>query len=170
MNFLEKRDLYDNKRILTGEQVYKGELIPENRKVLVVLVFIQSSNGEFLIQKRSKQKGGIYASTGGHPKSGESSIQGMITEIKEEIGLDFLEHELNLFYSDCDDEVFFDLYYAKKDIDISHLVLQKEEVESIHWFSTKKILNLISNSEFHKAHAEAFRKVLNFLENSKRIS
>ena len=49
------------------------------------MVFIQNSEGKFLIQKRSKIKNGKYATTDGHPKSGEDSIQGIISEVKEEI-------------------------------------------------------------------------------------
>lgn len=100
---MEKRDLYDINRHLTGETILKDEKIPKDRYILVVLVFIQNSKGEFLIQKRSIQKDGKYASTGGHPKTSENSIQGMITEIKEEIGLDVIPEELQLFYSDRDD-------------------------------------------------------------------
>ena len=72
---MEKRDLYDSERNLTGETVLKGEERPEGRYIIVVLVFIQNSEGKFLIQKRSERKNGKYATTGGHPKSGESSIQ-----------------------------------------------------------------------------------------------
>ena len=90
MNILEKRDLYDCNRTLTGETIYKGEKIPKNRYILVVLCFIQNSKGEFLIQKRSMIKNGKYGATGGHPKSGESSLEGMLTEINEEIGLSIL--------------------------------------------------------------------------------
>ena len=38
------------------------------------------------MQKRVPEKGGDWGVTGGHPKSGETPIQGMITEIKEELG------------------------------------------------------------------------------------
>ena len=84
---MEKRDLYNEKRELTGETIYKGEKIPDGKYIVVVLVFIQNSEGQFLIQKRSKRKNGKFASTGGHPKSGEDSIQGIITEIS---GSDFI--------------------------------------------------------------------------------
>ena len=33
------------------------------------------------IQKRSKQKNGLLAATGGHAKSGETSIQAIQTEV-----------------------------------------------------------------------------------------
>ena len=60
---MEKRDLYDENRQLTGETIYKGEAIPEGRYIIVVLVFIQNSKGEFLIQKRSEIKNGKYANS-----------------------------------------------------------------------------------------------------------
>ena len=82
---MEKRDLYDANRNLTGETIFKGEKIPDGRYIVVVLVFIQNSDVKFLIQKRSKIKNGKFATTGGHPKSGESSIQGIITEVQAEV-------------------------------------------------------------------------------------
>ena len=39
---MEKRDLYDSERNITGETILKGEKIPPNRYIIVVLVFIQN--------------------------------------------------------------------------------------------------------------------------------
>lgn len=163
---MEKRDLYDENKNLIGETICKGEKTPIGKYILVVLVFIQNSNGDFLIQKRSAQKDGKFASTGGHPKSGETSIEGMLTEIKEEIGLDVKKEELKLIFSGKADvhRVFFDIYYLKKDLDIKNLVLQKEEVDYVEWCSVDKITDLIENNLFLENHAEEFFRVLNFLE------
>ena len=49
---MEKRDLFDINRNLTGETICKGEKIPEGKYIAVVLCFIQNSNGQFLIQKK----------------------------------------------------------------------------------------------------------------------
>ena len=65
---MEKRDLYDFNRNLTGETIFKGEKIPKDKYILVVLSFIENSSGKFLIQKRSIQKKGKFASTGRSPK------------------------------------------------------------------------------------------------------
>lgn len=162
---MEKRDLYDADRNLTGETIFKGEPIPDGRYIVVVLVYIQNSKGQFLIQKRSLKKNGKYASTGGHAKSGETGLQGMITEIKEEIGLDVKPEELKLIYTGREDkeQVFFDLFFLKKDIDIKNLTLQKEEVDSVEWLSIDEIDALIKNDLFFANHADEFYRTLNML-------
>lgn len=165
---MEKRDLYDINRNLTGETIYKGDSIPDGKFILVVLSFIQNSKGEFLIQKRSVQKGGKYASTGGHAKTGETSIQAMMTEINEELSLNANEDELHLVYSGREDEdkIFFDLYYMKKDFSTNSLILQKEEVESVKWMTVDEIKQLISTNEFLDSNVDEFYKILDYLNNN----
>ena len=76
---MEKRDLYDENKKLTGKTIFKDEETPENYYILVVVLLLQNDKDEFLIQKRSPEKGGEWAFTGGHPKAGESSLEGMYT-------------------------------------------------------------------------------------------
>lgn len=162
---MEKRDLYDVNRNLTGETIFKGETIPANRYIIVVQAIIQNSKGEFLIQKRSSQKGGKYGSPSGHAKSGENSIQAVISEIHEEIGLNVDKNELELIHSDIATfkQVFFDVYYLKKDIDITKLVLQEEEVHLVEWTSLDRIKQLFNDGLFLEHHAkEIFRMIYSF--------
>ena len=162
----EKRDLYDINRNLTGETIFKGDPIPKGKYIVVVLVFMQNSKGEFLIQKRSLRKNGLYASTGGHPKLGESSIQGMCTEIKEELGLTVDEKDLELIYSGRQDEaqVFFDIYYMKKDFDIKDITVSKDEVELVEWDSIDRIKKLIDDGLFFPNHAEEVFRMLDIFK------
>ena len=121
-----------------------------------------------MIQKRSVQKGGKYASTGGHAKTGETSIQAMMTEINEELSLNANEDELHLVYSGREDEdkIFFDLYYMKKDFSTNSLILQKEEVESVKWMTVNEIKQLISTNEFFDSNVDEFYKILDYLNNN----
>lgn len=165
---MERRDLYDENRNLTGETILKREETPKGRYIVVVLVFIQNSKGEFLIQKRSKIKNGKYATTGGHPKTGESSIQGILTEVKEEIGLELNPKDLQLYFSGKSEEerVFWDDYYIKMDIeDITKLKLQKEEVDSIEWLSKNDIVKLMKQNKFFENQYEEFENLLEWLNN-----
>ena len=162
---MEKRDLYDKDRNLTGEFIFKGEPVPKGKYIIVLLAMIQNSKGEFLIQKRSKQKGSKFAATGGHVKSGQTSIEGMIDEIQEEIGLTVKPEELELLYTarEDDQDVFFDLYYMKKDFEISNLKLQEEEVELAQWKTIEEIDELIKNDMFFKNHAEEVYRTIDIL-------
>ena len=74
---MEKRDLYNENKELTGKTIYKNEEIPEGYFILMVVAFIENNEGLFLIQKRSAIKGGECAFTGRHPKSGENSKEGL---------------------------------------------------------------------------------------------
>ena len=51
---MEYRDLYDENRNLTGERIEKCEPVPLGRYYVTVMVFIENSNGEMLLQKRSQ--------------------------------------------------------------------------------------------------------------------
>lgn len=155
---MEKRDLYNKYKENTEFTILKEQETPENYYTLVVTVLIQNSKNEILIQKRSKQKGGEYGLTSGHPKSGENSLTGIITEIKEELGVEAQPKELQLLYSSRDDNnrCFYDLYYLKKDYKKEKMLLQKEEVEKVYWFPEKKVKELCTRGEFKESHIEAF--------------
>lgn len=163
---MEKRDLYNKNKEKTNEIMTVGEEIPENRYILVELVLIQNKKGEILVQKRSKKKGGKYGLTAGHAKTGETSLQGIISEIKEELGLDIQPNELELIYSERNDEdkMFYDLYYLQKDCENSMMKLQTEEVDSVIWCSKEEVINLCSNGDFKTAHIEAFEIIMKKLE------
>lgn len=167
---MEKRDLYDKNRNLTGETILKGEQIPKDRYIVVVLVFIQNSEGKFLIQKRSEAKNGKYATTGGHPKTGETSIEGILTEVEEEIGVKMNPKDLKLYFSGRseDERVFWDDYYIKMDIqNLNDLKLQEAEVDSVEWLSENEIVNLMKQDKFFKNHYEEFEILIKWLNSDK---
>ena len=163
---MEKRDLYDKDRNLTNEIIYPNMPIPENRYLLVVLIFIQNSEGKFLIQKRSKVKNGLYATTGGHPKSGEDSITGIITEVNEELGITLNKEDIKLYYSERFDEerIFCDNYYIKLDVDLKKIKLQEEEVESVTWLTKEEIIEMHENGMFFLKHFNEFELLLEKLD------
>lgn len=166
---MEKRDLYNRKRKKTKEVIKVTEEIPKDKYILVELVLIQNSKGQILVQKRSKQKGGKYGLTSGHAKSGENSIQGIITEIKEELGIQVKPQELQLIHSEKIDKnkCFYDLYYLQKDYNISEMNLQKEEVEYVKWCSKEEVAKMCSKDTFKKEHIEAYEIIMNKIKEKK---
>ncbi len=162
---IERRDLYDQKRRKTGEIILVGSKTPPNRYYVTVIVWIQNTKGEFLIQKRAEKKGGKWATTGGHPKAGESSLTGMVAEIKEELGLAIAPSKLEKFKTIPTDDDFVDLYYCQLDCDIEQLSLQKEEVSQVKWARIAEIKKLIKTGVFSASHAKFFEMCLQYLNN-----
>lgn len=163
---MEKRDLYNKNKEKTNEVILATEEVPENRYILVELVLIQDTQGRILVQKRSKEKGGEFGLTSGHAKSGESPLQGIITEIKEELGIDVEPHELRLMHSERSDEKrrFYDLFYLQKDYNILDMELQKEEVEEVMWLFKKEVETLCSKKDFKSEHIDAYEMIMQKLK------
>lgn len=160
---MELRDLYDENKKLTGEKIYKGQDVPKGCYYITVVVFIQNSKNEFLLQKRVKKKDGKWATTGGHPVSGETSRQGIITEIKEELDIDILEENIKLFKTIKTEDDFVDIYYLKEDIDINKIRIQKEEVSAVKWATINDIEKMIEEGEFSESHREFFEDCIKYL-------
>lgn len=160
---MELRDLYDENKKLTGEKIYKGQDVPKGCYYITVVVFIQNSKNEFLLQKRVKKKDGKWATTGGHPVSGETSRQGIITEIKEELGIDILEKNIKLFKTIKTEDDFVDIYYLKEDIDINKVRIQKEEVSAVKWATINDIEKMIEEGDFSESHRDFFEDCIKYL-------
>ena len=159
---MEYRDLYDENKVLTGETIKKGDPIPAGRYYITVAVWIQNSKDEFLLQVNKKFN--KWSTTGGHPKTGESSLEGMVIEIKEELGVDVNKEDLVLFETIKTEDDFVDLYYLKKDIDLENIEKQEEEVDSVKWFTINDIQGLIKNGDLLLPHIEFFNKCLEYLK------
>ena len=161
---MELRDLYDENGILTGQTYHKGERIPNGFYPMVVMVVIRNSAGKFLMQKRVERKGGDWGVTGGHPKSGESPIEGIITEVKEELGLDFSHENFIEYDSGCDGKDCYKMYFVQKDISIKDITIQEEELSEVRWFSMNELKQMVEREELNEDQIACFQKVCDYLE------
>lgn len=159
--FDENRNIVDEKIERKSNHVYT---LPRNRFYMVVLIFIQNDKGEFLMQKTSKSRSSVIATTGGHVTYGDTSLETVVKECEEELGLSInvnnIEHVCSDIYNDC----ILDTYYTKMNIDIKDLVLQKEEVESVNWYTKDQIIDLINKGEFREGNIKGFYKVLEHIK------
>ena len=161
----ELRDLYDINSNKTNKTYRKGDLIPEGYYPMVVMVVIRNSNGEFLMQKRVESKGGDWGVTGGHPKSGETPIEGIITEVKEELGLDFSKENFIEYDSGCDGKDCYKMYFVTKDININDITIQQEELSEVRWFTMDELKGMVNSGELNEDQIACFNKVCNYLNN-----
>ena len=165
----ELRDLYDELGNKTDKTYHKGDAIPAGYYPMVVMVVIRNSKGEFLMQKRVPRKGGDWGVTGGHPKSGESPIEGIITEVKEELGLDFSSEKFIEYDSGCDGKDCFKMYFVNKDIDLKDITIQEDELTEVRWFSMDELKEMVDKKVLNEDQISCFTKVCNYLKKTKEV-
>lgn len=165
---MELFDLYDRDRVPLGKTVERGKDIPEGCYHIVVHVCIFNSQGKMLIQQRQPFKKGWSGmwdvSLGGSGTAGENSAEAAHRETLEEIGLDISFKELRPVLTVHFDHGFDDIYTVNKDVDISALKLQYEEVQAVKWATEEEIISMIRRGSFIPYH-EALISLLFFMRN-----
>lgn len=164
---MELLDVYDNDLKLTGKVIKRGdnkEVLGKDEHIAISVIFLQNEKGEFLLQRTSKEKFSKVASTGGHVQHGETPYTAIIREVGEEIGLDISKDNVQYIGYLLYDMPIRHIYYLKKDIDISKLKLQKEEVEKVMYLSVDEIMKYIDNGEMQTSHANLFKELLKHIK------
>ena len=116
------------------------------------------------MQKRVPAKGGDWGVTGGHPKSGETPLEGMLTEIKEEIGVDVNASDLHVFSEGCDGVDCYKMYYLQTDYDLNDFVIQEEELSEVKWFSMQELQDMVEQKILNPNQIACFKKCVKYLE------
>ena len=159
---MEYLQVFDEKKNPLMEKVSRDEKynLPKGKQFMIVLIFIENEKGEFLLQRTSKSRHSCIATTGGHVTYGDTAIETVIKECKEELGITISEKDFKyidtILYKNC----FLETFYTKMELDPSKLTLQEEEVESIAWYTKEEIANFIATNEFREGNIKPYEKVL----------
>jgi len=140
-------DIFDESNDPTAIQKMKSEAHRDGLWHRAVHIWIYNQNGEILFQLRAKEKE-LYPnlwdiSVAGHVSAGEDPSVSALREIKEEIGVEAIADDLQLFkvfkqqksLRNYIDNEFCYVYLFKYNGDISNLSLQDEEVQEIKYIS-----------------------------------
>ena len=122
-----------------------------------VSCWIMNEKGEILLQKRSsnkKKNPNKWAKTGGQVDSGESVENAIFREVKEELGISINDDDIKYLVGstsineqgDIINKHYNECYLVTKNIDISDIKIQKEEVSEVRYFSKDELLKRISNN------------------------
>ena len=167
---MELLDVYNDNGEKTGKVVERGcsdSSFEKGEHIAVAIIYIENNKNEFLIQKTSVQKGGLYSSTGGHVDHGEEPIETIRREVKEELGIDVNNDNIvDLGYLLFDFPVRF-IFYLNKDINLDEVVIQEEEVESVSYMTEKELKEIIKKGLMHKAHAKVLERVLDYKKSTR---
>lgn len=118
-----------------------------------VSAWIMNYNGDILLQRRSltkKKNPGMWSKTGGHVEAGEDTRAAIKREVYEEIGLNVDKIELvNIFKYDSEIEKNYSYsYIIFTDKLESEFILQKEEVDSVKYYTIEELIENKNNLEF----------------------
>lgn len=126
-------------------------------------VWIINSENKILIQKRSANKRlepNVWAMTGGSVIVGENSLETIIRETKEELGINVDANKLKLITKFRTGNVWIDTYILKCDYNISKMKFQKEEVSDAKWATWDEINELVKEGKFIKNRWEFVKEFL----------
>lgn len=137
-------DIYDEKRNLTGRLHRRGDPLQPGDYHLVVHVWIVNGRGEFLLTKRSPNKGfpNMWESTGGSALAGDDSLAAALREVKEETGLALDPGYGKLVLSVRESDYFRDVWLFRQDFDLSDVVLQSGETCDKMYAKKEEVLQL----------------------------
>ena len=146
-------DIYDvnkNKLGRTAERdVYQFK---EGEYHIVVTGIIMNSENKILISKRAghKKYGGMWECSSGSILAGETSLEGIIRELKEELGLEFSKKEAIFLKEIRRDKIlpdFKDLWLFRKDVEIDKLTFPDGEVTEAKWVTIQEFIEMVNSKQ-----------------------
>ena len=151
-------DLYDENRELLGKDHVRGEQLPIGGYHLVVHVWIRNSKGEDLIAQRSANRPTfplMWECVDGSVVKGEDSLQGVLREVKEEVGIDLLPEKGQVVLSDIKKIEFgkvvnkiVDVWLFDYDGEVDLGNATTDEVEQVDWMNREQIKELFEHNMF----------------------
>lgn len=161
-------DLFDENRHYLGITHKRGDVIPDGMYHLVVHAWIMDKSGHFLISQRQRGRTDelLWERTGGSVLAGETSIEGALREIQEELGIDlhnsqhfFIKSEKREKYHD-----FFDSWLFLVDNMLISCKPNNSEVLTWKWVSLDDLIRLRKEKQLVKS-SKYFEEVYRLFNN-----
>lgn len=161
---MELVDLLNNRKELVGE-ISERDAVPNGKFRLSVHIWIMNSNNKILIQQRSATKKkfpNMWSNTGGACIAGETSLQTVNRELKEELNIVPNIDNLELIATYKRTKDFVDVWLLKQDININDLTFVDSEVQAAKWVSIEQWKQMLDENIAIKSSTDYF---LNYINN-----
>ncbi|PWM47422.1 MAG: hypothetical protein DBX47_00750 [Clostridiales bacterium] len=134
-------DVYDENRNLISRIHRRGDFLAKGDYHIVVHVWIQNTNGEFLLTKRTPNKGfpNMWECTGGSALAGEDSLTAAMREVEEETGLLLDPDAGRCIMTLKREDNFGDVWLFRQDFDLNDVVFQPNETCDAMWATETQI-------------------------------
>lgn len=147
-------DIYDENKIKTGRTAERDVYqFKEGEYHIVVIGIIINSKNEMLVTKRAPHKkfGLMWEFSGGSILAGETGLDGIVRELKEELGIEFSKKEA-VFFKEIKREKapanFKELWMFRKDIELKDIIFPDGEAIDAKWITIEEFSELYSNKKF----------------------
>ena len=161
---MELVDLLNNRKELTGETCERNA-VPEGKYRLSIHIWIVNDKNEILIQQRSasrKMFPNMWTNTGGACIAGETSIETVFRELKEELNVIPNIDDLELIASYKRKKDYVDVWLLRQNINIKDLKFNDNEVQAAKWVSIEEWKKLLIEEQAVKSSTDYF---LNYINN-----
>ena len=158
-------DVYDKDRVFQNMTIRRGDSFKDGQYYVCCEVWFQNSKGEMLLTQRhpDKKAGGLWEFTGGGVLAGETTAQAAVREVKEEIGVEITESELQFIHEHRQRNYFMDIYLVNKDVKTEEIVLDKNETVQAKWVSKEELNGMIESQQVVRSVAQRFIMLKNKL-------
>ena len=161
---MELVDLLNNRKELIGETCERNA-VPEGKYRLSIHIWIVNDKNEILIQQRSasrKMFPNMWTNTGGACIAGETSIETVFRELKEELNVIPNIDNLELIASYKRKKDYVDVWLLRQNINIKDLKFNDNEVQAAKWATIEEWKKLLIEEQAVKSSTDYF---LNYINN-----
>ena len=161
---MELVDLLNNRKELIGETCERNA-VPEGKYRLSIHIWIVNDKNEILIQQRSasrKMFPNMWTNTGGACIAGETSIETVFRELKEELNVIPNIDNLELIASYKRKKDYVDVWLLRQNINIKDLKFNDNEVQAAKWITIEEWKKLLIEEKAIKSSTDYF---LNYINN-----
>lgn len=143
-------DIYDRNRQKTGRTHRRGDPFREGDYHLSMHIWIMNPQGEFLITKRSPNKGfpNTWEATGGSALAGEDSLTAALRETKEETGITLDPRCGKLVLEQWGDHYVCDVWLFRQNVSLEDVVLQEGETCDVKYATPEEIKEMTEQGDF----------------------
>ena len=155
---MEFNDVYDKEKRLTGRTHRRGTPSKKGEYGLVVCVWVYDGKGKLLLTRRAPEKSfaGTWENSGGAAQAGETSLQAICRELREETGIEAAPEEFQLLDTGRDRSAHYDFYCLRRSSADTEIVLQPGETDAAKWVTFPQVHEMIEKKQICKVIANQF--------------
>lgn len=144
---MELVDIYNNRHEYLKYQKSRKELEKDEYR-LSCFIWVINDDNQILLQQRTsntKKMPNMWGTTAGGVLVGETSLEGALRELKEELGINATKEELEFIGSHKRINDYVEVWLCKKNININELKLEPTEVQDAKWVSIEEFEIMLNN-------------------------